>query len=30
MSGQIVGDPAYTAVIAGFTIPSSIAGTPSR
>jgi anti-sigma factor RsiW len=30
MSGQIVGDPAYTAVIAGFPIPSSIAGTPSR
>ena len=30
MSGQIVGDPAYTAVIAGFPIPSTIAGAPGR
>lgn len=30
MSGQIAGDPAYTAVIAGFPIPSSITGAPSR
>jgi anti-sigma factor RsiW len=30
MSGQIVGDPAYTAVIAGFPIPSTTAGAPGR